>query len=149
MCSILCCIEIFPIGSSHLPFGNGTYFISDVAGLDLDFLAQPKLLLGLCHSCFKLQAVYYCLLLGPKSSYFPTPNCVKFEMSMKKNNWLPICSQNLVSEFPIPNFCFPRPGLSVSTFLNLLELNTHSAMHHGLRGGQKCYPGRQIFNTIT
>ena len=108
MCSILCCIEIFPIGSSHLPFGNGTYFISDVAGLDLDFLAQPKLLLGLCHSCFKLQAVYYCLLLGPKSSYFPTPNCVKFEMSMKKNNWLPICSQNLVSEFPIPSFFFSK-----------------------------------------
>ena len=70
----------FPIGSSHLPFGNGTYFISDVAGLD--FLAQPKLLLGLCHSCFKLQAVYYCLLLGPKNSYFPTLNCLKFEMSI-------------------------------------------------------------------
>ena len=27
MCFLLCCIAIFPIGSSHLSLGNGTYFI--------------------------------------------------------------------------------------------------------------------------
>ena len=76
--------KIFPSEKFSFSSANGTYFIG-VA--NLDFLAQPKLLLGLCHSSSKLQAVYYCLLLGLKNSYFTTQNSLARPDEHEKDKW--------------------------------------------------------------